>query len=67
MGRYRWWREKKYELGKEKGYIDELLNKDCGTSDSLNIYVNLNKECSLPKEFSIFTLNIMGIIKKEWT
>jgi len=55
----------KYELGLKKGYIENNLNKNCGISIILNKYVNTDDNCSVPDRFSIFTLNIMGIIRNN--
>jgi endonuclease/exonuclease/phosphatase family metal-dependent hydrolase len=57
--------KEKYELGLKKGYVEDFLNKDCGHSIKLAKYKNKDKNCSLPSNFSILTLNIMGIIRND--
>ena len=52
----------KYEIGVSKGYVDDYLNNSC-LGELTNIYdwKHSNLEHKIPNEFSIITLNVMGI------
>ncbi len=54
----------KHELGIQKGYVDEHLHLDCNSGKSLVRYDNSNASI-IPNEFSIITLNVMGIYRNK--
>ena len=55
--------QEKSKIGIKKGYVNDYLNKTCNNSYILNSYTNEHHDCTLPKQFSILTLNVMGIVK----
>jgi exonuclease III len=56
--------QSKYDLGIKKGYVDEHLHLDCNIGKSLVKYDNPNG-ADMPNEFSIITLNVMGIYRNK--
>jgi hypothetical protein len=51
--------------GESKGYTDTNLNKSCYGVEKIINYEHEKKDNTIPQEFSIITLNTMGIMRSD--